>query len=172
MAVTLAVRDTISEACLQPGISLKWPNDIYVDDRKIAGILIQNTIQGNNITSCIAGIGINVNNREFPDDLPNPASMLLASPSVRTYDMAEVRIRLQQHLSDRLSSAESRNKVLSDDYLNYLYRRNQLSQFKRASDGTGFVGMVSHPDASGRLVIRHEDGSQEAFQFREIEFLL
>ena len=55
--------------------SIKWPNDIYVGDRKICGILIENRLQGSMIKDCIIGIGLNVNQREFRSDAPNPVSL-------------------------------------------------------------------------------------------------
>ena len=73
-AVALAVRATIS-SYTDRKVTVKWPNDIYVDDYKIGGILIQNTISGKTIQNSIVGIGLNINEIEFPDDIPNPTSL-------------------------------------------------------------------------------------------------
>lgn len=60
----------------KPVIKVKWPNDIYIDNRKVAGILIQNTISGNNIENSIVGIGLNVNQKKFVTDAKNPVSLI------------------------------------------------------------------------------------------------
>ena len=56
---------------------VKWPNDIYIDNRKICGVLIENTLSSNGVKSSIIGIGLNINQRNFDVNLPNPTSMLL-----------------------------------------------------------------------------------------------
>ena len=76
MAVALAVKDCC-ELLLDDEVRIKWPNDIYYCDKKIAGILIENSISGSNLTSSIVGIGLNVNQAEFHPSLPNPSSLKL-----------------------------------------------------------------------------------------------
>lgn len=79
-AVALAVAETVEEELRRNGVDdpvyVKWPNDIYVGDRKICGILIENTITGTHIDKSIVGIGLNVNQREFHSDAPNPVSII------------------------------------------------------------------------------------------------
>ena len=79
-AVALAVAETVEEELCRNGVDdpvyVKWPNDIYVGDRKICGILIENTITGTHIDKSIVGIGLNVNQREFLSDAPNPVSLI------------------------------------------------------------------------------------------------
>ena len=71
--VALAVKKTLDQHCCD--ISIKWPNDIYWKDKKIAGILIENTWMGRFVNTCIAGIGININQTNFLSDAPNPISL-------------------------------------------------------------------------------------------------
>ncbi|MDE5927427.1 MAG: biotin--[acetyl-CoA-carboxylase] ligase, partial [Duncaniella sp.] len=80
-AVSLAIADLVSHFVAAP-VSIKWPNDIYVDDRKICGILIENTITGTSIDRTIVGIGLNVNQTEFRSDAPNPVSMRQLMPKI------------------------------------------------------------------------------------------
>ena len=89
MAVALAVRDTVADFINQERVKIKWPNDIYVGDKKIAGILIQTSIHGNVIIYCVAGIGLNVNETDFPAELPNPTSLKLETTETLDRDLPD-----------------------------------------------------------------------------------
>lgn len=69
---------------------IKWPNDIYADDEKICGILIENSLKGSEIDWSIIGIGLNVNQTTFPEDLPNPTSMKLCTGNSNPYNTREI----------------------------------------------------------------------------------
>jgi hypothetical protein len=97
--------------------------------------------------------------------------MLQVNGSGTPFELADIRDILFSSLTVRLDAAENARATLQDDYLTCLYRRNQLSRFKRTSDDTTFDGTILHPETSGSLVIRHVDGTEEVFQFREIELL-
>ena len=73
MLASIAIIDTLTD--YTDGFSIKWPNDIWVDDRKICGILIENILDGKHISESIVGIGLNVNEKDWPEELPNPVSM-------------------------------------------------------------------------------------------------
>ena len=79
-AVSLGIVDWL-DSCLPEGCrtSIKWPNDIYVGDRKICGVLISNRVQGNRLSATIVGVGLNINQTDFPDWIPNPISMKLVT---------------------------------------------------------------------------------------------
>lgn len=96
-AVALAVADTIAEAGLRPAI--KWPNDIYIGDRKVTGILIENDLMGPYLSRSVIGIGLNVNQTRFDPALPNPTS--LAAEAGHPFDRAEVFISFYRHLAER-----------------------------------------------------------------------
>ena len=70
---TLGIRDYLLSKGITAGI--KWPNDIWVGDRKICGILIENILDGDRIEASIVGIGLDVNEETWPEELPNPVSM-------------------------------------------------------------------------------------------------
>ena len=72
---------------------IKWPNDIYVGDKKICGILIEHTLRGSSIINSIIGVGLNVNQTEFDESLPNPTS-LAAESNLENFDLNELLVRL------------------------------------------------------------------------------
>lgn len=110
-AVALGVADAVEELGIGD-VRVKWPNDIYVGDRKIAGILIENSLTGPMIGRSIAGIGLNVNQREFRSDAPNPVSAWQLTG--REYDVEAVARRMVGLILGRLgrdNHAEYRRRL-------------------------------------------------------------
>jgi len=148
--------------------SIKWPNDIYVGNNKIAGILIENTILSNQIAKCIAGIGININEVDFPPDLPNPTSMRMLKQA--TFDknalleisLDKIRMRYNQLISGDLES-------MHDEYNQKLYKRSARVQY-RNRNGI-FYASIKEIKPSGELILRNEDNSEMGYLFGEIEMV-
>lgn len=117
---TLALHDYL----LSRGIvtRIKWPNDIWAGDRKICGILIENTLEGNRVRESITGIGLNVNETGWPDSLPNPVSM--KELTGRTYDIGQELEELYRCLKRRyaeLATAQGR-EALDREFSRYMFR--------------------------------------------------
>lgn len=112
-ATSLAIVDTLATYDIRA--SIKWPNDIYINNKKISGILIENSVSGEKINWSIIGIGLNVNQTEFPPELPNPTSMSLCSPKFgQKYNIEEVLNRLTRRAAYY--------------YEHFLHDANQLSK--------------------------------------------
>lgn len=173
--VALAVADTIADVGLTPAI--KWPNDIYIGDRKITGILIENDLCGAYLCRSVIGIGLNVNQTDFDPSLPNPTS--LAQEAGHPFDRADVFIRFYQHLANRyrmLAQEETSNKNASQidtDYLNRLYRLNEAHTFVDGRTGEHFVGTITGIRPGGDLEVRiASTGQLRTFLFKEIEYVI
>ncbi len=129
---------------------LKWPNDIYYGDRKLGGILIENTIVGANLKQSIVGIGLNVNQVDFSDDLPNPISLKMITGE--NYDLFNL-------LSVTCCSIEACYLKLKNDlteelkqqYLAVLYRKDMEVDFE--SDGVKQRGVILGVDKYGRIIM-------------------
>jgi BirA family biotin operon repressor/biotin-[acetyl-CoA-carboxylase] ligase len=177
IAASLAVRATVAHFLGDDDtISVKWPNDIYIADKKIAGILIQTTIQGNRLTSCVTGIGLNVNETDFPDELPNPTSILKSlsrqpGHQIPPIDIDLVKQKLLQELNWRLFESANTSKQFIEEYYRALYRRNIVSQFK-LPDGTLQSGILLGTDSQGHLLIEWKNGNIISYQHREIDFVI
>ena len=115
-AVTLALRRYLLRKRVSARI--KWPNDIYVGDRKICGILIENILHGPDVSASIVGIGLNLNQTEFPPDLPNPVSLSLLTG--RRYDPEKELVRFMRILSE---CAEKTNTAEGRRYLDRMFRK-------------------------------------------------
>ncbi len=149
-------------------IKIKWPNDIYVGDKKIAGLLFQNYIKANTIQFSVVGIGVNLNQRKFISDAPNPISIIHFSN-----EQTDVSIFLDEFLKiigekyKKYAFAEHFSE-LKHQYLNNSYRFNSWANY---SDHKGnFKGKIIDVDEYGRLIVLLQTGEQKTFMFKEIEF--
>ena len=125
LLITQAVTGGIRRYLLSKGVEsrIKWPNDIYVGDRKICGILIENILDGKQVSSSMIGIGLNLNQDRFPADLPNPIS--LRQLTGRTYDLRTELVLLREALKKTaflLDSQEGRSE-LSRDFDAFVFRK-------------------------------------------------
>ncbi|MBR1593673.1 MAG: biotin--[Alloprevotella sp.] len=166
--VSLALVDTLSpllaELPREEQPCVKWPNDIYVGDRKLAGMLLQHTTLGDRIAETTVGIGLNVNQDVFRSDAPNPTSLrLLLGYELPRYLLLE---QFLAHFDARLAALSSPD-ALHADYLRHLYRREGLHPFRDA-DGS-FLASIAAVLPDGRLVLRRPDGTEHPYAFKEVE---
>jgi len=168
--VSLAITDLLKILENKSDVKIKWPNDIYIGDSKVCGILIQNSIVGNKIDYSIVGIGLNVNQKEFHSDAPNPISIL---------NCIIEESNLDKLLNSLLSFIENRYKQLNnkidltaieDEYLLNLYRYKKVSEF--IDNNGSFTGEIVGIGEYGRLIISTESGFLKQYNFKEIEFIL
>ena len=144
-------------------VEIKWPNDIYVGDRKLCGILIENRLQGNVIVDCIIGIGLNVNQRVFLSDAPNPVSM---------YQLTGQETDREALLADFLQTfdQEWQNKTNGSEYRELLYRKGKDGLYE---DKTGrFVARLADVLPDGRLLLVDEAGKEHTYAFKEVSFII
>lgn len=164
--VALAVVDALRYYGV--GARIKWTNDIYVGDRKLAGILIEHKLSGINISRTIAGIGLNVNQLEFSADLLNPVSMRQITRL--ELDCREVLERVAEKLMERYEMLRrGEEQQLQADYHELLYRRDALHWYF-LPDGKAFRGTIRGVEPSGALIVENEKGEQRSYLFKEIEF--
>jgi BirA family biotin operon repressor/biotin-[acetyl-CoA-carboxylase] ligase len=146
---------------------IKWPNDIYLGDRKAAGILIENIIRGKSWQFAVAGFGVNINQTAFPDTLKNPVSLKQVTGA--THDpvaMAKELCALLEKNLEPLYRNDAGNAV--HDYNKILYKKDEPTSFKH--NGRLFTGMVKSVTGDGKLVVL--DGIEKTFLSGEIEWVL
>lgn len=134
---------------LDPGFQpkIKWPNDILLNGKKTAGILIENALAGNRIQHIIAGIGMNINETHFPPDLPNAIS--LAQVSGNEFDILDIATSIRSEVLNLLANPSADWGM---QYSLHLYKRLQLVDFDQ--HGNLLRGEVLDVDDQGRLVLR------------------
>lgn len=168
LAVSLAVRDFATKH-VEKSVKVKWPNDIYVGNRKICGILIQNSIGGSSLQSSVVGVGVNVNQTIFSTNAPNATSFALETN--REFDLYELIEDLCLFVEQRYLSLKNTTQYesLRLEYLKHLYRFEEWSTFARADDRV-FQGKITGISSSGKLLVTHAAG-EEAFSIKEIRFV-
>ena len=163
MAVSVALTKTLSGL---KEVSIKWPNDIYVGDKKICGILIENTLTGNHIKDCIMGIGLNVNQTQFKSDAPNPTSMALESGQEQ--DCEQVLQTLLTNFSQLLENWSEED--IRTTYRQQLYWREGAHPFR---DQNGpFEAFIIRVEDDGHLLLRDREGRERRYAFKEVAFLV
>ena len=165
-AVALGVADALSE--FTGDISIKWANDVYWRDRKIAGILIENTISGNRISHSIAGIGININQEKFLSDAPNPVS--LKQITGIEYSLKDLLPRFRASIFERYSQMQINDTEIRADYFKKLYRREGFYLYESA--GETFEAQIKRVKPSGHLVLETKKGEELVFAFKELRFVI
>lgn len=171
MCIANAIRETvyIESSILNIQPMIKWPNDIYVGDRKLCGILIENSLKGEYIKDCVIGIGLNVNQREFLSDAPNPVSM--AQVMGRDLDCEEILNQLLECFEKQLLMLENgQEKEIRRQYMEKLYRKGEMHRFK---DSMGaFEATIVDVEDDGHLVVEDNLGKIRKYGFKEIEFII
>lgn len=167
MAVSLAVSEGLSQF-VQEGITIKWPNDIYYLNKKIGGILIENTLTGNTIKSSVIGIGLNINQVNFSESIRSKATSLVQILQKETR-LIEIFEKISIFIEKYYLILKSGNyDILQKNYLKQLYHINIKASY--LYNGEIFEGVITGVEDGGRLVIQSNKG-QEVFNFKEIEFI-
>ena len=149
-------------------LSVKWPNDIYVDNKKLGGILIENSIMSNSIKSSVIGIGININQTEFQSNAPNPVSLKMLTN--QQFDcgivLSEILAAIDSYYSLLKAGEETR---IDREFISALYLLNEKHSFR--SEQEEFEGEIIGVNEIGQLLIKKQNGKILHFHFKEVEFL-
>lgn len=167
-AVALGVRDAVAGQIQYEEVTIKWPNDIYIGRKKVAGILVENGLSNAVVQYSIVGIGVNVNQGSFDPEIPNPVSMSQA---------AGRKFELQPLLDEICSSVEHYYfllrgldfKRVDDIYHTHLFGFGRQLKFR--SDGHTFLAEVRGVDTNGKLILLINDETK-CFEVKEIAWLL
>lgn len=164
MAVSLAVRKTLAD--LGIASKIKWPNDILVDGKKIAGILIENQLQGNTVMSSILGVGLNVNQTKYNSEFNATSVQLELMREIELMDLFE---QLFAYLDFYLNLLlESNFQILEKHYLEFLYQKNEMCRYE---DATGrFQGKIIGINSLGFLQIE-VSGEIRTYDIKELSYL-
>ncbi|MDE5795502.1 MAG: hypothetical protein K2H75_00165, partial [Muribaculaceae bacterium] len=186
-ATALAVIDLLATYGLTA--TVKWPNDIYVGDRKICGILIEHAVMGTSIMHSIIGAGLNVNQTRFVSDAPNPVSLLQLtvsefsdysdksdySDSPRRYNLDQLRMQLASLLEERLVSVATPGgrESIHTTFLQRLYRGDgHFYPYRDRATGLTFDAVIVDIEPTGFLHLRLSDNTERTYTFKEVEYLI
>ena len=150
--------------------TVKWPNDIYFGDSKVAGILIENDLQGTTIRSSVIGIGINVNQRRFVSDAPNPRSLadIVGHDVERRFVLEQFMESFMRHMKALDDGGDDALNELHQHYKEHLYRRDEEHEYV---DEMGvFCAKIIDVEPSGHLVLLDAEGRQRRYEFKQVKY--
>lgn len=162
--VSVAIKNALDEYC--SSISIKWPNDIYWNNKKLAGILIENSLQGNKINTVVIGIGLNVNQKEFKSEAPNPVSLLQITGKRQN------RQQLLEQICENILSLYKgfdKNKI-QNEYAASLYRKEGYHSFQ--AEDELFLAKIIEVYPDGQLELETDKGKRKSFYFKEVKFIV
>ena len=163
---------SIIDLILSMGVEakVKWPNDIYVGDKKICGILIENSILANEITDSVIGLGLNLNQEFFISDAPNPVS--LKNITGKNYKIADVALNFSKIFEKRLGMLD-RPEEIHQEYIKKLWRGNgAYYPFRDRKSESVFKARITDIARDGYLILSSENGNTHQYAFKEVEFIL
>lgn len=150
------------------GFKIKWPNDIYFREKKICGVLIENSVSAYDIKNSIIGIGLNINQKKFPDYLPQADSLINITSEV--YNLEKELNAILKHILISYKNLKPENFYKIDkEYFSKLYKINELSEF-RDKNGN-FSGIIKGTLPEGKLIIETSNSGIRYYDFKEIEFI-
>jgi BirA family biotin operon repressor/biotin-[acetyl-CoA-carboxylase] ligase len=163
--VSLALLELIGSYC--DNVTVKWPNDMNVKNKKIAGILIENHLKGDKIEKSIAGIGLNVNQEKFSSNIPDPTSLCMETGC--HIDMTTLLDKLLDKLEEKYNMLVNNElDVIDRSYHDHLYGFGEIRNF--SSRRKKFRAMITGTEPTGELILETEKGEILKFGFKEVVF--
>jgi BirA family biotin operon repressor/biotin-[acetyl-CoA-carboxylase] ligase len=167
IAISLGIYDLLCKY-LSTGLTIKWPNDIYVENKKMGGVLIENSLLGNTITYVIIGIGLNINQLYFSDD--KATSLRSVSQKLDDFDTWKLTEQLCECVEKYYLQLKNNNfATQKTKYLERLFRVNEWHEYQQ--NGECFIGKIIDVLETGHLLILVE-GELKKFDFKEISFVI
>lgn len=167
--MSYAVSAFLEENGVRPMV--KWPNDVYVNRRKICGMLIENTLQGADVATSVIGVGVNINQKAFPQ-LANATSLTLCTG--REYALEPALERLAALFEDNLPLLfdKERRGSLFEAYSALLFQKGVEARYHDLLTGEEFSGVIEGVEADGRLRIREGGNRLRFYRFKEVSYIL
>ena len=166
-AFSLAVKETLD--AYAEGFSIKWPNDIYWQEKKIGGILIENDLQGKRIGRCIIGLGLNINQECFTSPAPNPVS--LKQITGKEYKRESILCSIMQKMKEYYGAINPPCEGgIVARYKESLFRREGLHLYRDAEGE--FTASLIDVEPDGHLVLENTHGQTRKYVFKEVQYVL
>ena len=166
IAISLAVIRALEERKI-PKVSIKWPNDIMSDTKKIGGILIENSIKSDGTISSVVGLGLNVNQTYF-QDLPKASSLALICDAF--FDKEELLFSIIENMKLNILSWNEKSDLMWQKYMNNLFKKGIPMPFQN-KENQNFMGIIQGVSSIGKLKILLENDTISEFDIKEIQML-
>ncbi len=154
---------------------IKWPNDIYVGDKKVCGILIEHFMSGDTLSGSIVGVGLNLNQDKFNSDAPNPVSMKILLNKELELEVeldALVGYIYDIYLPFMTFTSNTSLNRLDTEYHNALYRLDEFHKYQETPSGEIIMARITGIDNNACLLLEKEDGTTKRYSFKEVKYIL
>lgn len=169
LAVVKSLKEIVAEESVAKDFSVKWPNDIYWKNKKIAGILIENELFGPTIRDCIVGVGININQQNFISDAPNPVSLYnILGVNTNVEEVLDTIIK--QFVANVSMIENGQTALLHNEYMDSLFRRKGIYPYRDAD--SEFMATIKDVREDGRLILTDSDDKERIYEFKEVAIVL
>ncbi|MBR4302589.1 MAG: biotin--[Bacteroidaceae bacterium] len=169
LAVVKSLKEIVAEESVAKDFSVKWPNDIYWKNKKIAGILIENELFGSTIRDCIVGVGININQQIFLSDAPNPVSLYnILGVNTNVEEVLDAIIK--QFVANVSMIENGQTALLHNEYMDSLFRRKGIYPYRDAD--SEFMATIKDVREDGRLILIDSDNKERIYEFKEVAIVL
>ncbi len=170
-AVSIAIVNTLKRHIPNQKVSIKWPNDIYVNDMKICGILIENTLSGYNISQSIVGVGLNINQQKFISDAPNPIS--LTHFTKITHSLDDILEKVTDEIVSTFDHYDSTQQfdTLHKEYCSKLWHKDGFYPYA-TPDGNRFDAQIADVAPDGIITLRDTNNVYRSFAFKEVAAII
>ena len=165
-SIAIAIANVLQKLSERIDVRIKWPNDIIINDKKAGGILIENIIRGNSWIYGIIGLGLNVNQRFFPAELPYATSLYLASGRLLIID--ELVDAIRNEVIGQAARQLPADEVMQE-YNDHLYRQGNLQTFRL--NGDEWIAEIQNVTADGKLHVRLIDGNTASYVHGSVEWV-
>jgi len=168
-AISLGICNSLRAELNQDDITIKWPNDIYIADKKVCGILIQNSIIGDQFDYMVIGIGLNINQTVFLSDAPNPVS--LKQKTGKEYDLEKLLENLLKSVLEKyLQVLSGQELLIENEYYNAIYRLMEWHEF--LINGIKTIARITGTNEYGQLILETESGLLLKCDLKEVKFII
>ncbi len=169
LAVVKSLKEIVVDELVAKDFSVKWPNDIYWKNKKIAGILIENELFGSTIRDCIVGVGININQQNFISDAPNPVSLYnILGVNTNVEELLDTIIK--QFVANVSMIENGQTALLHNEYMDSLFRRKGIYPYRDAD--SEFMATIKDVREDGRLILTDSDDKERIYEFKEVAIVL
>lgn len=154
-------------------IRIKWPNDIYYQDKKLCGILIEHDLEGVHLSRTIIGVGLNVNQKHFVGDAPNPISLyqILGHEVERESLLKNIAEHFMELYHQYTSPIPTLHRTaLHEHYTHLLYRRDEETLYQDA--GGPFIATLHNVENDGHLILVDQLGKRHSYLFKEVSYII
>ena len=168
-AISLGIYDFLISILPDHKVSIKWPNDLYIEDKKVCGILIQNSVMGNKFEYMVVGIGLNVNQEHFTSKAPNPVSLKITTGV--EYNLNEILQQLLHSVFYRYNRIKTgTTEKIENDYQQALYRLEEWHEYM--VNGIRVNSKITATNAYGQLILEKENGESIVCDLKEVKFII